>query len=174
MPAKTSLSIVRTVDELCTSTIGLSPETVTVSATAATRKSALIVAMNVADSSTLSRRNVVNPASENVTTYVPARRSTMRYCPAPSVTTDRLCSISDGLEASTVTPGRTAPDESRTTPVIDACCANAADGTRIADHNTMAASRLANLMMPPAWMRWPSLYTLCGKFVTIEYLRAMA
>src|SRR5688572_19816920 len=44
----------------------------------------------------------------------------MRYCPAPSVTTVRTFSINAGLAASTVTPGSTAPDESLTTPAIDA------------------------------------------------------
>jgi hypothetical protein len=38
----------------------------------------------------------------------------MRYWPLPSVTTDRTFSISAGLDASTVTPGSTAPDASLT------------------------------------------------------------
>src|SRR6266849_3471771 len=45
----------------------------------------------------------------------------MRYCPVPSVTADRVFSMSAGLAASTVTPGSTAPDASRTVPVTDAC-----------------------------------------------------
>src|SRR5436190_18882921 len=45
----------------------------------------------------------------------------MRYWPLPSVTAVRTFSISTGLAASTVTPGRTAPDASFTTPAIDAC-----------------------------------------------------
>src|ERR1043166_2188844 len=45
----------------------------------------------------------------------------MRYCPVESVTTERTFSINAGLDASTVTPGRTAPEESFTTPVIEAC-----------------------------------------------------
>src|SRR4029079_19008105 len=44
----------------------------------------------------------------------------MRYCPLPSVTALRTFSISAGLDASTVTPGRTAPDASLTTPAIEA------------------------------------------------------
>jgi hypothetical protein len=36
------------------------------------------------------------------------------------VITDRTFSISAGLDASTVTPGRTAPEASVTTPVIEA------------------------------------------------------
>ena len=43
----------------------------------------------------------------------------MRYCPEPSVTAVRTFSISASLAASTVTPGSTAPEESRTTPVRD-------------------------------------------------------
>jgi hypothetical protein len=39
----------------------------------------------------------------------------------PSVTTERVFSISAGLDVSTVTPGSTAPDVSLTTPAIDAC-----------------------------------------------------
>src|SRR5688500_10112756 len=50
------------------------------------------------------------------------------YCPLPSVTTLRTFSINAGLAASTVTPGSTAPDESRTTPSMDAC-ANEIAGT---------------------------------------------
>ena len=47
--------------------------------------------------------------------------------PLASVTAVRTFSMSAGLAASTVTPGRTAPELSRTTPAIDAC-ANATDG----------------------------------------------
>ncbi len=121
--------------------------TVTVSATAATRSSALTVATNVAVNWIPSRRTAVNPGSENVTAYVPGRRSTMRYWPVPSVTTVRLCSIRAGLVASTVTPGRTAPDESRTTPVIEACCAFAA-GLRTANNERVTASRVMVAMLP--------------------------
>ena len=55
---------------------------------------------------------VVNPVSVNVIEYVPGRRFSIRYCPVPSVTAERVFSISAGLAASTVTPGRTAPDVS--------------------------------------------------------------
>jgi hypothetical protein len=44
----------------------------------------------------------------------------MRYWPVPSVTTARIFSINAGLDASTVTPGSTAPDGSFTTPVMAA------------------------------------------------------
>src|SRR5687768_18061163 len=42
----------------------------------------------------------------------------MRYWPDPSDTAVRTFSISTGLAASTVTPGNTAPDTSRTTPAM--------------------------------------------------------
>ena len=54
----------------------------------------------------------------NVTVYVPGLRSTIRYWPVAPATTDRMRSIKAGLDASTVTPGSTAPEESRTVPVI--------------------------------------------------------
>src|SRR5437762_6351236 len=44
----------------------------------------------------------------------------MRYWPLPSVTAERTFSMSAALAASTVTPGRIAPDVSFTTPVMDA------------------------------------------------------
>src|SRR5262245_2207886 len=44
----------------------------------------------------------------------------MRYWPVSSVVADLTFSISAGLEASTVTPGSTPPDASRTVPVREA------------------------------------------------------
>src|SRR5262245_5595421 len=76
-----------------------------------------------------SRLNALNPVSVNVTLYVPGRRSTTLYWPVPSVTTDRTFSINAGLAASTVTPGRTAPDVSLATPAMDACADAAAGRT---------------------------------------------
>src|SRR6185503_3902928 len=67
-------------------------------------------------------------------------RFSMRYWPVPSVTTDRTRSISAGLVASTVTPGSTAPDESLTTPVMDAW-AYAAHGMIASHARTINASR---------------------------------
>ena len=63
----TSLSIVISRRALCTSTIGDAPVTVTVSCTAPTRISASTVAVNEPVSSMPSRRDVLKPASENVT-----------------------------------------------------------------------------------------------------------
>ncbi len=52
---------------LCTSTSGVSPVTVMVSATAPTFMSALTVATKLPDSSSPSRLNVLNPVSVKVT-----------------------------------------------------------------------------------------------------------
>src|SRR6186713_230897 len=60
----------------------------------------------------------------------------MRYRPSPSVTTARVFSMSAGLAASTVTPGSTAPDVSRTTPVMLLCAEAEADRTRNDDTTT--------------------------------------
>src|SRR5688572_26562548 len=59
----------------------------------------------------------------------------MRYRPAPSVAVVRTFSISAGLAASTVTPGRTAPDESLTAPAMVAC-AHAVDCAAIRHAST--------------------------------------
>src|ERR671935_2440328 len=52
------------------------------------------------------------------------------YWPSVSVITERTRSMSAGLDASTVTPGITAPDASFTTPAMPpAACAAANDGS---------------------------------------------
>ena len=106
------------------STTGVAPDTVTVSSTAPTRSSPLIVAVKFEMSSIFSRTTVPNPGNVNVSLYTPGRKSTMRYCPASSVMTVRTCSIKAGLAASTVTPGNTPPEASLTTPAR-ALCASA-------------------------------------------------
>jgi hypothetical protein len=53
--------------------------------------------------------------------------------------TDRVFSISAGLDASTVTPGSTAPDASRTVPTIEAC-ANTVAGISATDVSTITRS----------------------------------
>jgi len=63
----------------------------------------------LAGSSRPSRLIVENPGSVKVSVYTPGRRSTMRYPPLASVTTERVFSMRTGLAASTVTPGSTAP-----------------------------------------------------------------
>src|SRR6266540_1280716 len=52
---------------------------------------------------------------------MPGLRSTILYWPSPSVMTVRVFSINAGLDASTVTPGSTAPLPSFTTPAIATC-----------------------------------------------------
>src|SRR6266581_3501603 len=54
----------------------------------------------------------------------------MEYRPSPSVTTLRVFSMRTGLAASTVTPGKTAPDESFTTPAM-VLCADATAGSSV-------------------------------------------
>src|SRR4029450_2793790 len=91
---------------LCTSTTGDSPDTVTVSSTAPTFRSALIVAVKLDCSSTPSRLTVENPGRLNVSTYTPGRRFSILYAPFASVLADRTCSMSAGLDGSTTDPGR--------------------------------------------------------------------
>src|SRR5699024_8858584 len=102
----------------CTSTTGACPETVNVSSSEPTVKSALIVVVNDPANCTPDLLNVLKPVRLNVTVYAPGRRSTILYTPSPSVATERTFSMSAGLAASTVTPGKIAPDESLTTPVM--------------------------------------------------------
>src|SRR5262245_11275238 len=87
-----------------------------VSAIAPSFMSALSVGTNDPFNSIPSRLNTLNPLNVNVTVYVPGRRLMIWYWPEPSVTVDRVFSMSTGLDASTVTPGHTAPDVSFTTP----------------------------------------------------------
>src|SRR5262249_15925490 len=103
---------------------------------------------------------VLNPLNENVTTYAPGGSSVSRYCPVPSVTALLAFSISAGLDASTVTPGRTAPDESLTTPASVAC-ANTDAGTAASQRKRHAVLFTADIDPPtlrfraygvrPAW-----------------------
>ena len=121
---------------LWTSTSGVAPVTVTVSWSWLTVSSTSTWAVKFVRNSRPSRFRVANPGSENVTVYMPGRSSVRRYWPRSSVTVDRTFSMSAGLEASTVTPGNTAPEASFTEPATVAVlvpCARANDGTR---HNT--------------------------------------
>ena len=99
------------------------------------------------------RRTVLNPASAKVTVYVPGRRSTMLYRPSPSVTAVRTFSMSAGLEASTITPGSTAPDASLTSPEtlpVVTACARATVGRRVNTQRTTrrtTPSRLIGILL---------------------------
>src|SRR5438477_8611055 len=145
MDARMSLLTVCCVLALCTSTIGVSPVTVIVSSRVPTLRSALTVATKVPESSMPSRLTVLKPGRENVTEYVPGRSASTRYWPVSFETTDRTFSISTGLAASTVTPGRTAPDASLTTPVIAACAY--AEAGRNRKTSRVVPSRVANLVI---------------------------
>ena len=133
---------------LCTSTMGDSPVTVMVSVSSPTRMSALMVAVKVPSRAMPSRLTVLNPGNVNVTVYCPARRSTMRYWPLPSVVAVRAFSMSAGLDASTVTPGNTAPEVSRTVPVIDAW-ANTTEGVTRNNATTTQAVPGVRITLPP-------------------------
>src|SRR5688572_28501533 len=126
---------------LCTSTMGVAPVTVMVSSTEPRRISTSIVVTAEAVSSNPSRRTVVNPCNDIVSVYDPGGRLIRRYWPGPSVTAVRTFSISIGLDASTDTPGSTAPEASLTVPAMVAC-ACAATGTTI-DANRRRTSRVA-------------------------------
>src|SRR2546428_2100798 len=68
------------------------------------------------------------------------------YWPAPSVVADRTFSISAGLAASTVTPGRTAPDVSLTVPAMVLVWADATTGNNA--RHAAAMNNRANVRMP--------------------------
>ena len=124
----------------CTSTTGASPETVTVSSRAPTDSSASRFSTKPAGNSCCSTTTVEKPGRVNVMVYVPGRRSTMLYCPVPSLMATRLPSIRAGLDASMVTPGRMPPVLSVTTPaMLESPWANVAVGA-----NARAASKTTN------------------------------
>src|SRR5439155_1922775 len=66
----------------------------------------------------------------------------MEYWPDPLVTTERAFSISAGLDASTVTLGMTAPEESLTVPTIEAWAWAVAGMTTRATRTRMAFTNL--------------------------------
>src|ERR1041384_6292830 len=136
---------------LCTSTVGASPVTVTSSAMVPTRSCASTRVTDDPVSSIPSRTMVEKPVSVNATRYCPGRRSTIWKRPLPSVTAVRTFSMSTGLDASTVTPGSTAPDVSCTTPVTVAC-ADAMAGSRSSHESTNMTAvnrRIANSPLGP-------------------------
>ena len=86
------------------------------------------------------------PQAEHVTLYSPGRRSTTLYWPDESVVTVRVFSINDGLAASTVTPGRTAPDVSLTTPAIELWACAAVGSSRKRALATKASNELRRIL----------------------------
>src|SRR5688500_8234860 len=74
----------------------------------------------------------------------------MRYCPEPSLMAVRTFSMRAGLEASTVTPGRTAPDGSLMTPLMVACAQATwgASQTTVMTTATRKAARISHQLAP--------------------------
>ena len=136
---------------LCTSTIGDSPMTVTVSATPPILISASILTTPVPETMTSSRFKVANPVSVNVTVYVPGCRLSIRYCPAASVVAVRVFSISTGLDASTVTPGSTALEGSLTAPARATCASAAAGAIHIGMRRTQHRRTIRMDGPPMSW-----------------------
>src|SRR5262249_44129374 len=86
---------------------------------------------------------------------MPGRRSMIRYCPVLSVTAERVFSMSAELDASTVTPGSTAPEASRTVPV-SAACASAGAGSRTRTTMRIAVDDVSvRIEMTPPQLRDP-------------------
>src|SRR4051812_14433958 len=135
---------------LCVSTIGVAPDTVMVSSTEPTRSSALMVAVNPVVSVMPSRLMLANPGSANVTVYDPGRRSTILYSPRSSVMTERTFSIRAGLEASTVTPGSTAPLVSFAEPAIAVSCAAAIPGNATETTSSTTLRNNLRIETPPS------------------------
>ena len=127
-----------------TSISGLSPVTVMVSSTPPTVIWTSTLAEKVAVSVMPSRTTMVKPGRVNVTVYSPGLSAMMRYAPALSVNTTRDCSMSAGLDASTVTPGRMPPVLSVTMPAISASWARTADGTERKVTTTAGANARTN------------------------------
>src|SRR5262245_15481161 len=72
---------------------------------------------------------------------MPPGKSRILYWPSASVTTVRIFSMSAGLDASTVTPGSTAPDVSRTTPEMALVPCALADADAQSTHAQTAAAQ---------------------------------
>src|SRR5207247_5099934 len=77
----------------------------------------------------------------------PGRKSAIVYWPRASVSTARDFSIGTGLLASTVTPGRTAPEVSFAAPAM-ALCAAAGAGSANHTRATSDASETLRRMFP--------------------------
>src|SRR5207249_4975965 len=77
---------------------------------------------------------------------LPGRRSMILYWPSPSVTTLRVFSINAGLDASTVTPGSTAPDASLTMPAMEVGVCWAHDTDAASTHTAKVLTRATRRM----------------------------
>src|SRR5436190_11965774 len=97
---------------------------------------------------------------------MPVRKSMILYCPCASVVTLRTFSIRAGLDASTVTPGSTAPDVSFTTPAIPLCASEAA-GTSARNASTRATVMSGH-------PRWPRPHTFDSRAVLVRLAMSIA
>src|SRR5205823_8136094 len=103
------------------STIGLSPVTVTVSATADTPSCVLTLALKPTVTAMPALITVLKPGSSNFTVYVPTLRRGNWNDPVSLGVAVCGCS-SEGPVSVTITPGSTAPDVSVTLPKISPVC----------------------------------------------------
>src|SRR4029453_3407374 len=83
----------------------------------------------------------------------------MRYWPLPSVTPVRVFSINAGLEASTVAPGRTAPELSFTTPVIVPRACPELGAGRMTNPNTTRTDVAIARIRSPFLLTWAPPHT---------------
>src|SRR5262245_20410077 len=134
---------------LClTSTIGDSAVTVTFSVTLASERLKSTDLIEPSLTSTFDTLPSLKPASVAVTSYSPGRTEGKRKWPLPSEVAEST--PLPPLLASTVTPGRTAPDASFTTPSIVPRCSWARAGPA----NSVIASNAAKTPLrinPSSW-----------------------
>src|SRR5215471_435112 len=132
-------------NEVCVvmvSTVGDWALTVTVSSTAPTCNSAFTAAVKFPSRMMPARRTLLKPGSVKVTVYSPGRRSMIWYWPLASVATLRDFSMSAGLDASTVTPGMTAPVVSLTDPAMATWARPLLANSKTAAHDNDAHSTI--------------------------------
>ena len=104
----------------------------------------------------------------------------MRYWPVPSVTAVRAFSIRTGLDTSTETPGRTAPELSLTTPVMDLLSGcqrgHAPDGSQNDENSVDSAHTLSLVRVLPAtaqilWCEVPKVNVFTSTLLIAWYCR---
>ena len=91
----------------------------------------------------------------------------MRYWPVPSLTAARTFSMSAGLLASTVTPGRMAPDVSLTVPAMTACATavvgSSAKQTQTARDPTKLRIWHLHVSVDDVPREWRQTYSFAGR-----------
>src|SRR5215510_2393495 len=96
------------------------------------------------------------------------------YWPSESVTAERVRSIRTSLEISTVTPGRTAPEVSLTTPAIALCARAEAGSASTSDRAADTASIQVGLMLPPSAGDHGQIQRCAGRSFTTRLVRVSA